>query len=366
VPFLERTFDVHTLTLPTTQVLRDRPVALLRHQHHYRTLARQSDAYDVTLLQFITFWNGTRAAENMLPTFIRNLRRPIVAVLHEWPTAADPGATPARARARLALSALSRLVDPAAGYERFLRDTLLPRVAHFVVHSNELRSRLIAHGVADTRITSTALPPFPATPTDGVRSRFVDAIGTRRVVLLLGFPHPRKNYELAIQALPQLPDDVQLVMAGDSSGPLRSQYVASLHALAASLGVASRVLATGRLTEDELHDLVGRATVGVAPYTYATGSAAIAQLFGARVPVVASNLDSNTVIHDLGGGLILFRSGDVDSLAGALNQVLRDDGLRHSLSERSRAFAERLSFAGLGEIVTGRLLEAWQHDGHSR
>jgi glycosyltransferase involved in cell wall biosynthesis len=178
-----------------------------------------------------------------------------------------------------------------------------------------------------------------------------------RVVLLFGFPHPRKRYDIAVRALSMLPEDVVVMIVGESEDPFRRTYVNELRELAAQVGVAHRLLVTGELPESAVASVFSRADVALAPVGYATGSAALGYVIAAGLPIVASDVPSVRAVADAGAGVVLFEAGNVNACAEVLRHVLDDRASRIRLRHRNAEFAARHTFVNLGEMVDQRLRE---------
>lgn len=367
VPFLEQSFSVATRTLPTTPVLRDRPWALARQRRLYADLAEQSSAYDVALLQFITFWNGNRPGENALPIFVSHLRRPTVVVLHEWPPAQEREPDQGRWARRFARQALLRTFAGPQADPAWLNAQFFSQMSHFVVHSGELRDRLLESGVREERITLVVHPPYElgtveGTPLDPALAQRLDG---RRVVLLFGFPHPRKSYELAVTALRDLPNDILLVIAGSTEGTFRSTYINSLVELARATDVSDRLLITGEVSDRALSELFARTDVALAPFSYATGSGSIGYFIGAGLPIVASDIPSNVSVREAGAGIRLFHQGDAADLASTVADLLGKPEAGVRLREQNRQFARTHSFHSLSNLIRDRIRDAAESRGAS-
>jgi glycosyltransferase involved in cell wall biosynthesis len=359
LPELER-----SVRLPTRIVLRDRPLALVKQRLAYRALAAEADGYDVVLLQMISSWNGFRLGEYLLPTFLDRLRPPVVAVLHEWPESvpqeiAGRGLT---GLARQALTRTLRRIDFAGDhFDQWLTRRFLPRLRHVIVHAEHLRERLLAAGVSSERITFSLMPVYPCPPPIGDTPALVP--GDRRIVVLFGFPHPRKRYEVAIQALERLPTDTVMVLIGSASDNFRRTYLDELRALAASNGTLERLVITGEVDAGVLGGLLSRADVALAPAGYATGSASIGYLIAAGVPIVASDVPSVTALEDAGAGIVTFEGGNVSACVAALQHVLGGPAYREGLRRRNQQFAERHTFSRLGRRIDEALRAAGQVGG---
>jgi glycosyltransferase involved in cell wall biosynthesis len=327
-----------TIALPTGTVYRDHPRALLRRRREYTGLAARSAGYDASLLHLVTQWNGSRAGENMLPAFLNHLRGPLFMLVHEWPPSMDPesGSGPRRVVAN-ATEMASRLLERGGlAYDAWLQRRLFARAEHILVHAEALRDRLIAAGVPPHRVTF-CIHPVPELPQErdvtyarSLRQRFAG----RRLIVLFGFPHPRKSLELAVQALPDLPSDVMLLFVGGVDGAFRQQYVRSLLDLADRLAVRDRVEFVGEVPETSLAATLSLAELALAPFSYATGSGSFAYLMAANV---------------------LFDRSDPAALVDTVQGLLNDADRRYALAAQNRAFVNRHTFSNLAGMVHGQV-----------
>ena len=341
-----------TLPFPTEIVLRDHPIRLWRTRRTYQQLAAAADSYDATLIQMVTTWNGFRFGEFLLPTFVNRLRRPLVVVLHEWPEgpAAAAEGTPFLRRG---VEAALRRFDFGDSFESWLQRRFLARVSHFVVHSEQLKGRLLSAGVAVDRVTFCLMPVYPVVEQETLDLSYVPPHA--RVIVLYGFPHPRKRYDIAVDALSGLPEDVVMLVVGSTSGPFRSDYAQWLVERARTNGTGHRLFFTGEISESALASVLGRASAALSPAGYATGSASLGSLVAAGLPIVASDLPSISAVREGGAGIVTFDSGDVRACIARLTQVLDSRELQTELQERNRRFSAVHTFSRLGAVVTDSL-----------
>ena len=352
---------VRTVKLPTARVLRDRPLALLKHRLMYRRLAAASDAHDVVLLQFVTTWNGFRLGEYLLPTFVNRIRKPLVVVMHEWP---EPVADDARREgvfgyARVGAEAVIRRLDFAGlRCDSWFDRKLLPRVSHFFVHAEHLRARLMEAGVPAARISYSIMPVYPDSPAPADANGLPMVPRDRRVVLLFGFPHPRKRYDVAVRVLAELPKDVVMVLVGSTEGDFRRGYLEELRQLSRENGTEDRFIVTGEVSTAALSSIFARGNVALAPVSYATGSASLGHLIAAGVPIVASDAPSVTALRNAGAGIVTFDTGNVTACTEVLRRVLDDAPSRNELRRLSQRFTEFHTFAKLAASVGEQLSRA--------
>jgi glycosyltransferase involved in cell wall biosynthesis len=110
------------------------------------------------------------------------------------------------------------------------------------------RFTVVPHGVG-------AVPRAEPAPEPSVRARLglgdehIDLPG-QRIVLCVAAVRPHKNQELLVRALPHLPDDVTVVLAGRPEG-----YDQRLREVAIELGVGERLRLAGYVSDPELERL---------------------------------------------------------------------------------------------------------------
>ncbi len=354
--------DVTTVRLPAARTFGRDLAALRGRRRETVALARRSSGFDGALIDYTdTFWNGSRLGENLFPLFSKSLAVPAVVVLHEDHGRTDPaevvGSFPAKVVQRLAHKFYAGRDTGAADYAGYLRTRLFSFAAHLVTHSPTLVAAR-PHDLPADRVHLLPTPAYPL-PEETLTPREVDAkygLAGKRVLTLLGFPQPSKGYDLAVAALSHLPADVVLVQIGDA--PRCAGTVAELAAQAAGLGVAGRFVRTGMVTGGELHALLLRADVGLAPFRTVHQSSSVGHQLAVGLPVVAGRIGSVETLDADGAGLLFADVADPAAFAAAIRAVLTDAGLRDRLRARSRDYARRHSFrmtaARVVSLVTGR------------
>jgi glycosyltransferase involved in cell wall biosynthesis len=131
-------------------------------------------------------------------------------------------------------------------------------------------------------------------------------------------------------ARPEL-GDRQLVVVGGGSHPA---YVASLHSLAAELGISDDVVFTGGVQLAETVPFYQAADLFVYPSFNETFGLPILEAMACGCPVVTS--DTTAMPETAGGAAVLSDPDDPASIAKAIitategRERLRDDGLRHA------------------------------------
>ena len=203
--------------------------------------------------------------------------------------------------------------------DRDLWRALFGRFERVVVHSARGRELLAELGVPEERLRVIPHPVFPSDP-----ARIDDG----HTVLALGVIRPYKGLSDAIQAT-KLVDGARLLVAGDPMEPVDAYRAAAGDRAEWRLGY---------LPDAELDRALGETTVAVFPYRAELDqSGALLRALGAGVPAV---------VYDVGGlaepvlayeaGRVV-PAGDVEALAQAIGELLRDP----AALERAREGARR-------------------------
>ncbi|HSE03289.1 MAG TPA: glycosyltransferase, partial [Methylomirabilota bacterium] len=110
------------------------------------------------------------------------------------------------------------------------------------------------------------------------------------------------------------------------------------------LGLAERITFLGEVSERERRLLLHACDLFVLPSTDRSEAFGIAQLeaMACGKPVVSSDLPTGVrLVNQDGVTGRLIPPGDADALAGALNELLEDDGLRAALGKAARLRVEQ-------------------------
>jgi len=156
----------------------------------------------------------------------------------------------------------------------------------------------------------------------------LDIPDTTPFILALGRLHKNKGFDLLIRALPQIPN-AHVLIAGE--GPER----ANLTALARTLNVGARLHLPGWRTDTAA--LLAAADVLVCPSRHEPLGNVIIEAWSAARPVVAAAADGprELITPDKDGLLTPLESPE--TIAIALNAILRDPATARTLAEAGRA-----------------------------
>lgn len=202
-----------------------------------------------------------------------------------------------------------------------------------VAVNGTLPGAVVLHGEHDRRALAglpgigraVVIPHFieqrPAIERGAARERLA-ADPRKRVIGMIGWIHPRKNYELAIRSLALLDDQVELWLVGGTPGADQT-YLRGVLRLAAQLGVDRRVLVTGYVSERELEWRLAALDLGLCPYHDASASGSMSTLLSARRPVLASDVALARELRTLAPAAIrVSASADPQALAEAAGAML--------------------------------------------
>ncbi|HEY4053310.1 MAG TPA: glycosyltransferase, partial [Terriglobales bacterium] len=240
-------------------------------------------------------------------------------------------------------SALAARVPIIIGSQRQLGDLLTPtqrrlqqiafRACDAVIcNSHAAAERLISGGLPKEKLRlignalarDTFSSPEPAIPRQ---------TGILRIGMIARMNSEAKNHQIFLQAAAKLASqfpEVEFVLAGD--GPLRLH----LEAEARALGIGDRTHFLG--DRRDIAAVMASLNVSVVPSDSESLSNVILESMAAGVPVVATNVGGNLeLVNDDRGILVPVRN--VDALAGATEQLLKDADYRSRLGRNARQFA---------------------------
>jgi glycosyltransferase involved in cell wall biosynthesis len=185
------------------------------------------------------------------------------------------------------------------------------------------RFTVVPHGVGDV----PRAEPAPEAP---LRERLGLAGG--RIVLCVAALRPHKNQELLLRALPHLPDDVTVVLAGR-----HEPYAERVRALAAELGVSGRVRLTGYLADAELERLWALAACAAFPTRAEGFGMPVVEAMARGLPVACSDIP---VLREVGGDVPhYFDPSDPSGAAAAIVAALGDGEAGRRGVERAAGFS---------------------------
>ncbi|MBC8005971.1 MAG: glycosyltransferase family 4 protein [Verrucomicrobia bacterium] len=166
--------------------------------------------------------------------------------------------------------------------------------------------------------------------------------------LFIGSLHPRKNIVGLLKAFDafraSVESDVKLMIVGGSmfkTGEIEQTYQAMRY--------KSDVVFTGRVTSEELHQILGAAlALTFVPYFEGFGIPVI-EAMSAGIPVISSN---TTSLPEVGGDAVLYVDPhDMNQLKEAMVRINNDDKLRQSLIEAGFRQKEKFSWDKTAQLL---------------
>jgi glycosyltransferase involved in cell wall biosynthesis len=227
-----------------------------------------------------------------------------------------------------------------------------------IVHTAAARRELVARGANpdNVQIVPAGVPPAAVAPTGGAAFRDRFGLQGRRVVTIFGYIAPNKGYELALEILPRLPDDVALVIAGGARTAGEEPYADQLRARITASGLAERAIVTGFLSDADVAEAMEASDLVLAPHTWATGSYSVTLPLTHGRPVLASDVDCFREIAGRMDCIELFTAGSADDFERKLGLLLEDRTRRKALAATARAYAERFAWPKVASM-TRRIYE---------
>ena len=257
--------------------------------------------------------------------FIRALRVPMVATLHDVPTNPSPAQK----------SILNELVDSAEATIVMSHSAVSEMARSYGVTADRLE--IVPHGV----------PHLPQVAADAIKPRL--GLQGRTVILSFGLLEPSKGCESVIDAMPAVveavPNALYVIMGATEPNLLArdgEKYRAGLEARAAALGIAPNVKFVDRFVgRVELGNWLEAADVIATPYTDLdrTVAATLCYAMAAGKPIVSTPYAYALEMLAIDAGRLV-PPDSPDALADVFIELLGDPELRASMGrlayERSR------------------------------
>jgi len=173
--------------------------------------------------------------------------------------------------------------------------------------------------------------------------------GVSRYVLSIGTAEPRKDLPGLVRAFDAIASrfqDLALVLVGQKGWGIEE--------LERSLETAhsrERIVTPGYVPDEALASLLARATVLAYPSLYEGFGLPALEAMAAGVAVVTTR--AGALPEVVGDAALMVEPGDSDALAGALEKVLVDEGMRAALIERGRARAGEFTWDACATGLVG-------------
>jgi glycosyltransferase involved in cell wall biosynthesis len=198
-------------------------------------------------------------------------------------------------------------------------------------------------GLAPERIHTTPLavrPPSVPPMAEGPLRAQLD-LGDARVLLCVAQKRPYKNLHRLVRALPELGEDVVLVLPGSPT-----PYEAQLRALAGELGVERRVRFPDWLSEEQLEGLYALSSAFVLPSLIEGFGLPVLEAMLRGLPVACSS--ASALAEVAGEAALTFDPERQEELTAAIQRLLGDRALAERLAQRGRERAATFTWKQTG------------------
>jgi glycosyltransferase involved in cell wall biosynthesis len=217
--------------------------------------------------------------------------------------------------------------------------------ARYLIATSELEQQeLLANGISPEKVVIRyngidAEPCEVVLQPGGFRKRWgVPSSGP--LILFLSRLIPRKGADVLIEAFAQAcPDSGHLVVAGPEG---ESGYRTQLEGCARNSGVASRVIFTGPLYDEDKRAAFADADLFVLPSRYENFANVAAEAIASGVPVIITPFCGIRSVVEGRAGLVVIP--EKQPLAESLYQLIHDKALYGRLREGCRVVADELSW----------------------
>ena len=309
-----------------------------------RQVAGRFSAVDVVHLQFNKYtWGTGRAQLSNLKAFVEACAVPIVASLHDiyyetyphrsaWKTLKWENYKRRRGTQFRSLELRSTLDH---FWRQHIPDNrtmgwLLKNVKRALVCTVEEKRRLMHFPRGDrlqiiphfVETRSPALTPAQAKAKLGLTGK--------TIVTLQGFIYETKGHSIALEALAELPDNIQLVFAGGCA-PSMEYFIQRLTNRAAELRLHDRLLITGYLSEPDLETYLVASDLAISPFEDLSASGSLCTWISLGKPIVASDVPQVAELNDWEPNAIMtFKPYAPAALAAAIRAALQLLPVGHS------------------------------------
>lgn len=337
-------------------------VNILRLNHYvpekeyYIHAAKEANQSDIAHIQFnYVYFNGELPYRNRLLTFMKHLKVPAVMTVHEVRVGSEPippGVTSSIKRMifnnTLPLWKLWSVIHHKRMYKKPERIIVHTKGQAKVIKGlvdNPEKVMLIPHGIPNIPDEVKMLSPVDARMELGLEGK--------TILTIFGFINRRKGYELALDALLELPEDVILIIAG---GPMTDntqdrEYYDSLLQRIIDMGLKGKVKITGYLKEEDVPVIMSATDICLAPFSSPAASGALSLCIGYNKPIIASDTPVNVEACERIPCVEIFRSGDSKDLLIKIKGILGNKKKAEELSRLAREYSERFSYRRVAEVT---------------
>ena len=163
------------------------------------------------------------------------------------------------------------------------------------------------------------------------------------LVLSLGRNHIKKGYEAGIRAFakvaPRYPNAVYAIVGRDTS---------ALAPLVSELGMDKQIRLVDQVPMSDVPHVLHSADIFFNPSLVEGFAQVNAQALACGLPLVLTDAPGNRDAGDYGGAVIA-KTGDVESMADAMEELIRDESARRRLANKAHQASRRFSWKTIAE-----------------
>lgn len=154
----------------------------------------------------------------------------------------------------------------------------------------------------------------------------------------LGRHVPQKGFDVLLRALPHIPENYDLLLAGD--GPCRRE----LEELAASMGIGGRVVFLGRIESETVRSVMKGAAMFVLPSRHEPFGIVNLEAMASGTPIIATAVGGVPEYIKDGVSAIVVAPEDYMAIADAVRSLLKNKEDAFKRAEIARARAENFDW----------------------
>ena len=320
----------------------------------YRKKADEANQGDIVHIQFnYPYFNGEMPYRNKLLFFLKQIKKPVVLTMHEIRPGYEPiGSNITAAFKRWVFNNTLFFWNYwSAVYHR----DIFKRVNSIIVHTraqyemiarlvkDKARITIIPHGIPIIALDKKNISPLKA------KEKL--ALNGKTVLSVFGFINKKKGYELILECLKELADNVVLLVAG---GPMTEnlidrQYYGLIEKEISAAALAKRVKITGYLYPRDIPEVMAATDICLAPFSSFSASGALSLCIGYNKPIIASDIEGHKEINSRVGCLELFHQGASGDLLAKIKGLLVNQKRLLGFKEAAKAYSEEFSYARIAE-----------------
>ena len=242
-------------------------------------------------------------------------------------------------------------------FQGFRRTSILGHFEAIIAHSQFTKQQIVEKNWAPSdriHVISHGVLDYYLSLGEGGGDGTERALSSNQTVMFFGNIEAYKGLDVLIRAVALLPTDLlgrtQLLVAGSPNTD-----IASLQKLARDLGIERRIVwKLGYIREEELPQLFRSATIVALPYRAIDQSGVLMTALAFGKAIVASRTGGFPEVIKDGVHGVLVTPGDVQELAGALQDLLTNPARRQSMEQATTHLARtELSWARSAEKTIG-------------